>query len=44
MRLMAAAEEFAGSQPRGSLTDMRFDVALMDCHGMIRVIENAFGP
>ncbi|MBN9886971.1 YraN family protein [Salipiger abyssi] len=40
-RLLSAAEEFAGTQPRGSLTEMRFDVALMDGQGMIRVIENA---
>ncbi|MCR8550774.1 YraN family protein [Salipiger sp. P9] len=43
-RLMVAAEEFAGGEPMGSLTEMRFDVALMDAQGMIRVIENAFGP
>lgn len=42
-RLLSAAEEFAGTQPRGSLTEMRFDVALMDGQGMIRVIENALG-
>ncbi|NVK60525.1 MAG: YraN family protein [Rhodobacteraceae bacterium] len=41
-RLMKAAEEYVGQEPRGSLTDMRFDVALMDAHGMIRVLENAF--
>ena len=41
-RLCAAAEEYAGGCPRGSLTDLRFDVALMDGIGDIRVIENAF--
>ncbi|WP_323766982.1 YraN family protein [Antarctobacter sp.] len=40
-RLMQAAEEFLGTQPRGSLTDVRFDVALVNAHGEIRVIENA---
>ncbi|WP_226622394.1 YraN family protein [Alloyangia pacifica] len=43
-RLQKSAEEFVGTQPLGALSDMRFDVALMDRHGMIRVIENAFGP
>jgi putative endonuclease len=42
MRLWAAAEEFLGSQPRGALTDVRFDVALVDGRGALRVIENAF--
>ncbi|MCA0997906.1 YraN family protein [Alloyangia pacifica] len=43
-RLQRAAEEFAGTQPRGALSDMRFDVALLNRHGMLRVIENAIGP
>ena len=42
-RLQAAAEEFLGTQPRGLLTDMRFDVALVDGRGDLRVIENAIG-
>jgi putative endonuclease len=40
-RLFAAAEEFVDTTPRGGLTDMRFDVALMNGHGDIQVIENA---
>ncbi|MFN3643725.1 MAG: YraN family protein [Gemmobacter sp.] len=40
-RLIAAAEEFLGGEPRGSLTEMRFDVALVDAVGAIEVIENA---
>ncbi|WP_353473134.1 YraN family protein [Salipiger sp. H15] len=43
-RLQKSAEEFVGTQPLGSLSEMRFDVALMDRRGMTRVIENAFGP
>ena len=43
-RLMAAAEEFAGGEPLGSLNEMRFDVALLDAQGRVRVVENAFGP
>ncbi|EPX76709.1 YraN family protein [Salipiger mucosus] len=43
-RLQSAAEEYVGGTPGGALTDMRFDVALVDAHGFLRVIENAFGP
>ncbi|ETX30949.1 hypothetical protein RISW2_00795 [Roseivivax isoporae LMG 25204] len=42
-RLCAAAEEYLGGLPGGLLTEMRFDVALMDAQGAVRVIENAFG-
>ncbi|WP_152448695.1 YraN family protein [Roseivivax sp. THAF40] len=41
-RLCAAAEEFLAGEPRGALTEMRFDVALQNAHGEIRIIENAF--
>lgn len=41
-RIMAAAEEFVGTEPAGTLTPMRFDVALVDALGRIDVIENAF--
>lgn len=41
-RLYAAAEEYLGTQPQGSLTEIRFDVALVNGFGEIRVIENAF--
>ncbi len=40
-RLMASAEEYLGTQPRGLLTPMRVDVALVDGQGVIEVIENA---
>lgn len=42
-RIYAAAEEFLGSEPAGSLTETRFDVALVDGQGQTRIIENAFG-
>lgn len=42
-RLYSAAEEFLGSQPAGSLTEVRFDVALVNEQGETRIIENAFG-
>lgn len=42
-RIYACAEEYLGTQPRGSLTDVRFDVALVNGHGETQIIENAFG-
>ncbi len=42
-RLCVAATEFLAGEPRGQLTDMRFDLALVDGHGAMRIIENAFG-
>ena len=42
-RIYASAEEFIGTQPMGSLTEGRFDVALVDGVGYQRIIENAFG-
>ncbi len=41
-RLFAAAEEFVANEPLGSLTDVRFDVALVNDRGEYRIIENAF--
>ena len=40
-RIMATATEFVGGEPKGQLTDMRFDVALVDAMGRIEIIENA---
>lgn len=40
-RLCAAAEEYLGTLPTGSLTPMRMDVALVDAQGHIDVLENA---
>ncbi len=42
-RICRSAEEFLGTQPRGSLTEMRFDVALVNGRGETQIIENAFG-
>ena len=39
IRLSAAA--YAAGMPRGSLTEMRIDLALVDAAGRIEVIENA---
>lgn len=41
-RIMESAAEFCEGQPRGSLSDMRFDLALVDGTGRVKVIENAF--
>ena len=40
-RLLAAGEEFLGGEPRGLLTDARFDVALVNDSGAVEIIENA---
>ncbi len=42
-RLYRSGEEFIGGEPLGSLTEVRFDVALVDGHGDLQIIENAFG-
>ncbi len=42
-RIYASAEEFLGTEPLGSLTEVRFDVALVDGMGDHQIIENAFG-
>jgi len=42
-RICLSAEEFIAREPRGSLTPMRFDVALVDQMGQVEIIENAFG-
>jgi putative endonuclease len=41
-RIYHAAEEFIGHEPNGSLTDVRFDVALVDGKGVIEILENAY--
>lgn len=41
-RLCAAASEYLAGEPRGQDSQMRFDLALVDGQGAVRVIENAF--
>jgi putative endonuclease len=41
-RLCAAASEFLAGEPDGQMTDMRFDVAMVDASGAVQIIENAF--
>ena len=42
-RIMRAATEYVGTQPDGQLSNMRFDVALVNGTGAVQVIENAIG-
>ena len=42
-RIYASAAEYLDGEPLGSLTEVRFDVALVDGQGDTRIIENAFG-
>lgn len=41
-RIYSSAEEFLATQPRGNLTDVRFDVALVNGRGETQIIENAY--
>lgn len=41
-RLYATADEYLGTLVDGSLTDVRFDVALVDRTGRLNILENAF--
>lgn len=40
--ICASAGEFLAGEPKGQLTDVRFDLAMVNATGAIRVIENAF--
>lgn len=42
-RIYASAEQFLATEPGGQLTNVRFDVALVDHAGAFEIIENAFG-
>lgn len=41
-RIVTSAGEFLGGEPRGQLTEVRFDLAVVNALGAISVIENAF--
>jgi putative endonuclease len=41
-RICGCAAEFLAGEPRGQLTDVRFDLAMVDAVGAVKVIENAF--
>lgn len=40
-RIFQTASEFLGTQPQGQMTPTRFDVALVNAHGEVSVLENA---
>jgi putative endonuclease len=40
-RIYNTANEYLGTQPNGLLTEARFDVALVNSHGEVKVLENA---
>ncbi|NCO88096.1 MAG: hypothetical protein GW886_15860 [Rhodobacterales bacterium] len=42
-RICASAAAFLEGEPRGQLTDVRFDLAVVDGRGAVEIIENAFG-
>lgn len=42
-RICMAALLYVETLPTGALTNMRFDAGLVDCHGNIQLLENAFG-
>ncbi|MGI3211594.1 YraN family protein [Roseovarius tibetensis] len=41
-RIFGAASEYLGQTPQGQLSPVRFDLALVDGTGDLRIIENAF--
>lgn len=41
-RLLGAASEFIADEPNGQLTDVRFDLAVVNGQGQVQIIENAF--
>lgn len=41
-RIFATVDEFLAGEPKGLLTDVRIDLALVDGRGRIEVLENAF--
>lgn len=41
-RIFATVAEFVAGEPKGLLTDVRIDLALVDGYGRIEVVENAF--
>lgn len=42
-RIKAAASEYMSCTPKGQLSDVRFDLAVVNGQGQVRILENAFG-
>ena len=43
LRICRAATEFVGGEPKGQLTQMRFDLGLVDGQGAVEIRKAAFG-
>mgnify|MGYP001568776705 CR=1 FL=1 len=43
LRIMTTAAEYLTRLPMGQLTESRFDVALVDQYGSLKILENAIG-
>ena len=41
-RIFATVDEFVAAEPKGLLTDVRIDLALVDGQGRVEIVENAF--
>jgi putative endonuclease len=41
-RIAGAVSEFVAGEPRGQLTDVRFDLALVDGAGRVQIMENVW--
>lgn len=41
-RIFQTVDEFLAGEPKGLLTDLRIDLALVDGQGRIEIVENAF--
>lgn len=41
-RIATTATEYVAGEPKGQLTDMRFDVALVDATGQFEILENVY--
>lgn len=42
-RIYGCAEVYLGQTKEGQMSEIRFDVALVDGHGQVKILENAFG-
>lgn len=42
LRIHAAASQYLGTLPAGEMSETRFDLALVDQTGAVRILENAF--
>lgn len=42
-RIHGSASEYLSFTPKGQLSDVRFDLALVDATGEVQILENAFG-